>query len=97
MGGAPLSISIVKDRVMLVLRLYDKIDAETLTLDSHFMNDLGLDSLDHVEIIMAIEDEFMFEIPDFDAERLMTPGDIAQYVCDRNDVYEWPNFQLNCQ
>ena len=37
----------------------------------------------HPNIFFAV-----FEIPDFDAERLMTPGDIAQYICDRNDVYE---------
>lgn len=52
------------------------------------MNDLGLDSLDHVEIIMAMEDEFSFEIPDTDAEKLLTPADIVRYVGDREDVYE---------
>lgn len=52
------------------------------------MNDLGLDSLDHVEVIMAMEDEFGFEIPDMDAERLVTPAAIARYVADKEDVYE---------
>ncbi|XP_043487699.1 acyl carrier protein, mitochondrial isoform X3 [Polistes fuscatus] len=61
---------------------------QRLTLDSHFINDLGLDSLDHVEVIMAIEDEFGFEIPDMDAEKLLTPGLIVRYVADREDVYE---------
>ena len=42
-------------RVMLVLNLFDKIDNAKLTLDSHFINDLGLDSLDHVEIMLMIE------------------------------------------
>lgn len=59
-----------------------------LTLESHFINDLGLDSLDHVEVIMAMEDEFGFEIPDVDAERLHKPVDIVQYVADREDIYE---------
>merc|ERR1711976_945539 len=85
---APLSIETVRERVLLVLKLYDKIDPEKLTLESHFMNDLGLDSLDQVEIIMAMEDEFGFEIPDGDAEKLMCPADIAQYVADKEDVYE---------
>ena len=40
----------IADRILLVLRLFDKIDPEKLTLESHFMNDLGLDSLDHVEL-----------------------------------------------
>jgi len=73
---------------MLVLKLYDKVDPETLTLDTHFSKDLGLDSLDHVEIIIAMEDEFHFEIPDEDADKLMTPGAIIRYVADKNDIYE---------
>lgn len=84
----PYSIQTVNDRVMLVLRLYDKINPDKLTLDSHFINDLGLDSLDHVEIIMAMEEEFMSEIPDGDAEQLMTPREIVQYILDKEDVYE---------
>ncbi|CAF1071624.1 unnamed protein product, partial [Didymodactylos carnosus] len=49
---------------MLVLRLYDKINPEKLHLDSSFQKDFGLDSLDQVEIICAMEDEFQWEIPD---------------------------------
>ena len=59
-----------------------------MTLDSHFTNDLGLDSLDQVEVIMAMEDEFGFEIPDGDSERLMRPSDIVQYIADKEDVIE---------
>lgn len=51
-----------------------------MSLESHFINDLGLDSLDHVEVIMAIEDEFGFEIPDMDAEKLLRPADIVRWV-----------------
>ncbi|XP_011560219.3 acyl carrier protein, mitochondrial isoform X1 [Plutella xylostella] len=86
--GPPLTIELISSRVLLVLKLYDKIIAEKLTLDSHFMNDLGLDSLDHVEVIMAMEDEFGFEIPDGDAERLVRPRDIVQYIADKEDVFE---------
>ena len=68
-------------------QLFDKIDPEKLTLESHFFKDLGLDSLDHVEIIHMLEEEFMFEFPDDDWERLFTPKDIQQYVCDRYDVF----------
>ena len=59
-----------------------------LSLESHFINDLGLDSLDHVEVIMAMEDEFGFEIPDMDAERLVTPAAIVRYIADKEDIYE---------
>ena len=79
----------IKDRCLLVLRLYDKINPEKLTLESHFINDLGLDSLDHVEIIMAMEDKFGFEIPDNHAEKHLTPAKIVQYVADHEDVYKW--------
>jgi len=84
----PMSLESIQDRVLLVLRLYDKVDADKLRADSHFVNDLGLDSLDCVEVIMAIEDEFGFEIPDQDAEKLLRPADIVRYVADKEDVYE---------
>ncbi|XP_013886268.1 NADH:ubiquinone oxidoreductase subunit AB1b [Austrofundulus limnaeus] len=87
-GMPPLTLEIITDRVLYVLKLYDKIDPEKLDSSSHFMKDLGLDSLDQVEIIMAMEDEFGFEIPDGDAEKLMTPADIVQYIADKKDVYE---------
>ena len=65
----PHTLKTVQDRVMLVLNLYDKIDNTKLNLDADFFKDLGLDSLDFVEIIMEIEDEFRFEIPDGDSDR----------------------------
>ncbi|CAK9812536.1 Acyl carrier protein, mitochondrial [Anthophora quadrimaculata] len=84
----PLSLDAIQSRVLLVLHLYDKIDPQKLNLDSHFMEDLGLDSLDHIEVIMAMEDEFGFEIPDMDAEKLLRPADIIRYVADKEDIYE---------
>nr|CDJ95212.1 Phosphopantetheine-binding domain containing protein [Haemonchus contortus] len=85
---APLTKKTLEDRIMLVLSLYDKIDPKKLTMDSDFVNDLGLDSLDHVEMIMEMEEEFGFEIPDGDADRLKTPRDIYQYIADKEDVYD---------
>uniref|UniRef100_A0A7M4EWD1 Acyl carrier protein n=1 Tax=Crocodylus porosus TaxID=8502 RepID=A0A7M4EWD1_CROPO len=84
----PLTLEGIKERVLYILKLYDKIDPEKLTADSHFMKDLGLDSLDQVEIIMAMEDEFGFEIPDAEAEKLMCPQEIVDYIADQKDVYE---------
>ncbi|XP_072205066.1 acyl carrier protein, mitochondrial [Excalfactoria chinensis] len=84
----PLTLADIKERVLYVLKLYDKIDPEKLTAEAHFMKDLGLDSLDQVEIIMAMEDEFGFEIPDGDAEKLMCPQEIVDYIADKKDVYE---------
>ncbi|KAK7939862.1 hypothetical protein WMY93_003188 [Mugilogobius chulae] len=84
----PLTFETIRDRVLYVLKLYDKINPEKLQTSSHFMKDLGLDSLDQVEIIMAMEDEFGFEIPDAEAEKLMTPEEIVQYIADKKDIYE---------
>lgn len=84
----PLTLKLIKERVILVLSLYDKVDPEKLTVESHFHKDLGLDSLDHVEVIMAMEDEFGFEIPDMDAERLNSPKDLIQYIADKEDIYD---------
>lgn len=71
-----------------MLNLYDKVDPAKLKVDSHFHKDLGLDSLDVVEVVMAMEDEFGFEIPDGDAEKLTTPKAIIRYVADKQDCYE---------
>eukprot|EP00090_Calanus_glacialis_P024275 TRINITY_DN376_c0_g1_i1.p1 TRINITY_DN376_c0_g1~~TRINITY_DN376_c0_g1_i1.p1 ORF type:complete len:161 (+),score=43.91 TRINITY_DN376_c0_g1_i1:37-483(+) len=87
-GQEPLNLQFIHDRVMLVLNLFDKIDNDKLTAESHFINDLGLDSLDHVEIILQIEDEFGFEIPDDHGEKLFNAQQIARYVADHQDIYE---------
>jgi len=71
---------------MSVCKAFDKINVDKVTLSAHFVNDLGLDSLDHVEVIMAIEDEFGFEIPDEHAEKLITPEHIVKYVLDHEDA-----------
>jgi len=55
--------------------------AETsVTTDSAFIDDLGADSLDIVELIMALEEEFDTEIPDSDAEKIVTVGDVVDYI-----------------
>ncbi|MDN5276910.1 MAG: acyl carrier protein [Clostridiales bacterium] len=56
------------------------VDAEEVTLDSKFIDDLGADSLDIVELIMALEEEFDMEIPDEDAEKISTVGDVVEYI-----------------
>lgn len=77
----------VDDRVIKAVKTFDRLPQDKeLKFESHFMNDLGLDSLDHVEIIMAIEEEFDIEVPDADAENLLTPRQIADYICVKQDV-----------
>ncbi|KAG9349769.1 hypothetical protein JZ751_026122 [Albula glossodonta] len=93
----PLTLEDIKDRVLHVLKLYDKINPEKLVATSHFMKDLGLDSLDQVEIIMAMEDEFGFEIPDAEAERLMSPQEIMRYIAEKKDVMFLPWYTVTVE
>ena len=51
-----------------------------VNMDASFLDDLGADSLDIVELVMALEEEFDIEIPDTDAEKVVTVGDIVDYI-----------------
>ena len=57
-----------------------QVDESEVTMDTNLMKDLSADSLDAVEIIMAIEEEFGIEIPDEEAENFQTFGDLVKYV-----------------
>ena len=54
----------------------------SVTMEASFIDDLGADSLDIVELIMALEEEFDLEIPDSDAEKVVTVGDVVEYIKD---------------
>ena len=56
------------------------VEAEKVTPEAKFVDDLGADSLDTVELVMAFEEEFGMEIPDEDAEKLQTVGDAINYI-----------------
>ena len=56
------------------------VDEETITMQASFIDDLGADSLDIVELIMALEEEFDVEIPDADAEKIATVSDVVEYL-----------------
>ena len=53
-----------------------------ITMKASFIDDLGADSLDIVELVMALEEEFDIEIPDSDAEKVVTVGDVVEYIKD---------------
>ena len=55
-------------------------DEAEVTLEAAFIDDLGADSLDIVELIMALEEEFDLEIPDEDAEKIKTVGNVVDYI-----------------
>ena len=52
----------------------------SVTMEASFIDDLGADSLDIVELVMALEEEFDIEIPDADAEKVTTVGDVVEYI-----------------
>ncbi|WP_448821175.1 acyl carrier protein [Cetobacterium sp.] len=56
------------------------VDADQVTLEANFVEDLGADSLDTVELIMAFEEEFDIEIPDTEAEKIKTVQDVVNYI-----------------
>ncbi|MBR5500797.1 MAG: acyl carrier protein [Clostridia bacterium] len=56
------------------------VDEDKVTMESSFVDDLGADSLDIVELVMALEEAFGVEIPDSEAEKISTVGDVVEYV-----------------
>ena len=57
-----------------------QVSEDAVTMEAHFIDDLGADSLDIVELVMALEEEFDLEIPDTDAEKVVTVGDVVDYI-----------------
>ena len=56
------------------------VSEASVTMDASFIDDLGADSLDIVELVMALEEEFDMEIPDTDAEKVVTVSDVVDYI-----------------
>ena len=56
------------------------VEEDIIKLDTSFIDDLGADSLDIVELIMSLEEEFDIQIPDNDAEKIATVGDVVEYI-----------------
>ncbi|MDE2753377.1 MAG: acyl carrier protein [Gemmatimonadota bacterium] len=70
----------VADRVMEIIIDELGVEADKVTADASFVDDLGADSLDTVELIMSFEEEFEVDIPDEDAEQMRTVGDAIDYI-----------------
>jgi len=80
---AGLTLDQIEYRVKKVISEQLAIDPERITNDTSFENDLGADSLDKVEIIMALEEEFDCDILDEDADRIKTVGQAVEYLQNR--------------
>nr|GAT54905.1 predicted protein [Mycena chlorophos] len=79
-AGGALSAEAIQTRILDVLKGFEKVDPAKLTPTASFSNDLGLDSLDVVEVQMAIEEEFSIEIPDAEADDIHTVAQAIDYI-----------------
>ncbi|CAH0481457.1 unnamed protein product [Peronospora belbahrii] len=70
----------VSERVLGVVKNFEKVNPDIVKENAKFQEDLGLDSLDVVEVVMAMEEEFTIEIPDNESEKLVTPAQVIDYI-----------------
>ena len=77
----------LEDRVKDIIVEQLGVNAEQVTSEASFIDDLGADSLDSVELIMAFEEEFGAAIPEEDAEKLTTVGKVVEYLKSLNTIY----------
>ena len=76
------------DQVRKIVSDKLRVQAEKITLESSLPGDLGVDSLDSIELVMAFEGEFNIEIPDDDVDTLVTIGDVIKYIENKIKVKE---------
>ncbi len=70
----------IEDRIRTIIATELGVKPEQITPEAKFIEDLGADSLDTVELVMALEEEFGNEIPDEDAEKLVSVGDVIRFI-----------------
>jgi len=75
----------VEEKVKEIIVEQLSVNAEQVTPEAKFIEDLGADSLDVVELVMAFEEQFGIEVPDEDAEKLQTVGDVNTYIKENQD------------
>ncbi|CEL56776.1 Acyl carrier protein, mitochondrial OS=Neurospora crassa (strain ATCC 24698 / 74-OR23-1A / CBS 708,71 / DSM 1257 / FGSC 987) GN=nuo-12 PE=1 SV=2 [Rhizoctonia solani AG-1 IB] len=86
-AAAGLSKNDIQTRIFDVLKGFEKVDAAKLSAGSSFTEDLGLDSLDAVEAVMAIEEEFSIEIPDAEADEIKTVQQAIDYIANTPEAH----------
>lgn len=79
-GSSYLDREEVTARVLDVVKKFDKVDGSKVTPTSNFKTDLGLDSLDETEVVMAFEEEFSVDIPDVEADKIKSIEDAINFV-----------------
>ncbi|KAF9348184.1 hypothetical protein BGX26_000380 [Mortierella sp. AD094] len=86
-ASAGLARTDIEKRVLDILAGFNKIDSNKISLQANFNTDLKLDSLDTVEVVMAIEEEFSIEIPDKDADEIKSAAQAVEYISKRDDAH----------
>ena len=79
-------MSNIEQRVKKIVAEQLGVNESEVKNESSFVNDLGADSLDTVELVMALEEEFGVEIPDEDAEKMKTVGDAIKYIEEKSNA-----------
>jgi acyl carrier protein len=83
MESEKVSNQTIEDRVVKIVCDQMGTSADKVTMETSFINDLGADSLDTVELVMEFEDEFEISIPDEDAEKIQTVGTAVSYITEK--------------
>jgi acyl carrier protein len=79
-----LAMATVDERVKKIIAEQLGVEEGEVTPEASFVEDLGADSLDTVELVMALEEEFSIEIPDEDAEKILTVGKALDYIKEKS-------------
>jgi len=78
--GGVIVVDDIKEKVIDIVSEQMGIERSQITAESSFVNDLGADSLDTVELVMEFEDAFNIQVPDEDAEKIQTVGEAVTYI-----------------
>ncbi len=79
-----ITMATVEERVKKIIAEQLGVEEKEVTPEAAFIEDLGADSLDTVELVMALEEEFSIEIPDEDAEKILTVGKALDYIKEKS-------------
>jgi acyl carrier protein len=79
-----IAMATVDERVKKIIAEQLGVEEDEVTPEASFVEDLGADSLDTVELVMALEEEFAIEIPDEDAEKILTVGKALDYIKEKS-------------
>jgi acyl carrier protein len=79
-----IAMATVEERVKKIIAEQLGVEEDEVTPEASFVEDLGADSLDTVELVMALEEEFSIEIPDEDAEKILTVGKALDYIKEKS-------------